>query len=237
MLLIPAIDLKNGKCVRLYQGKFDRETLYSDDPVSVAVSFEKRGARRLHVVDLDGAYIEKSPNFHIIRDICQSVSIPVECGGGIRDLDTANRFLNAGISEIILGTLVIKEPLKAAEIVKKCGPDRVQIGFDFKDDSIAVNGWKELVPGSVTDEINKWHEGGVSRFILTDITKDGTMEGPNIEALRTIAATTEAHITAAGGVSKPDDIKELAALEPLGVDRVISGKAIYENTIRLEDFL
>ncbi|MFC1553781.1 1-(5-phosphoribosyl)-5-[(5-phosphoribosylamino)methylideneamino]imidazole-4-carboxamide isomerase [candidate division KSB1 bacterium] len=236
MLLVPAIDIKQRRCVRLYQGKYEKETEYNLDPVAVAVDFRKRGAKRLHVVDLDGAVKDKSSNLDIIRDICSNVDIPVEMGGGIRDIKSAKEIIDLGISEVILGTLVIKSPDTAVEIIKELGPERIQIGFDYSGDHIAVKGWQELVRGSVVNEIKKWQVYKVERYILTDITKDGTMIGPNVKSLKDIAEHTDVLITAAGGVSCPEDIEKLSSLENVGVDRVISGKAIYENKIRIEDY-
>jgi len=236
MMLIPAIDLKRGRCVRLYQGKYDRETAYSADPVRVARDFEKRGARRIHLVDLDSAVTGSSEHFPLIRKICRSVNIPVECGGGIRDNETAYRYLDAGAAEVILGTVVMRYPETALEILGDCGPDRVQIGFDFDGDNIFVKGWTEHIRSSVTGEIMRWKKHGIRRFILTDITKDGAMKGPNMRVLKAVAERTGGMITAAGGVSGREDIYRLAELEPLGIDRVISGKAIYEGAVLLEDF-
>ncbi|MFC1729846.1 1-(5-phosphoribosyl)-5-[(5-phosphoribosylamino)methylideneamino]imidazole-4-carboxamide isomerase [candidate division KSB1 bacterium] len=237
MILIPAIDLKQGRCVRLYQGNYKKETEYSKDPVTVARSFEESGAQKLHVVDLDGAVRGQSRNFPIIADICKAVSIPVECGGGIRDCATVQRFIDAGVSEVILGTIVLNNPDETLRAIKTCGADKILIGLDFQDDSLAVKGWKELIPGSVVDEINRWHSEGIRRVVLTDISRDGTMQGPNIPAFREIARSTEVYITAAGGISRPDDIHRMKELEPLGVDSVISGKAIYEKRVRIEDFI
>jgi len=237
MILVPAIDLKQGRCVRLFQGQYENETEYSRDPVKTAIGFEAQGAKRLHVVDLDGAVLGESGNFSVISEICAAVNIQVEIGGGIRDLKTAQRLLDAGVSEVILGTIVIQEPEEARLIIRECGADFVQVGLDFKENEIGVRGWREMVPGSVNDEIKKWQGEGISRFILTDITKDGTMNGPNIESLEEIARNAEAKITAAGGISCPQDVYTLQKLEKYGVDRVISGKAIYENKIMLKEFI
>lgn len=236
MLLIPAIDIRNGKCVRLFQGRFDKETVYSTDPVSVALDFENRGAKRLHVVDLDGAAGNPKKNLSIIRKICKSIQIPIECGGGIRDLKTAEMFIDSGVTEVILGTIVIKNPDKTRELIGKVGIEKIQIGLDYSGEKIAVSGWKELVKGSVNEEIEKWKNEGVKRFILTDVTRDGTMQGPGVSMLRKIAGKAHVKITAAGGVSGPEDITKLSELNDLGVDRVISGKAVYEGTIRIEDY-
>ena len=236
MLLIPAIDIRNGRCVRLYQGKFDKETVYNADPVSVALDFENRGAKRLHVVDLDGAAGYLKNNLSIIRKICENTQIPVECGGGVGDLKTAEAFISSGVSEVILGTIVIKKPDNARELIKNIGIDKIQIGLDYSGEKIAVSGWKELIKGSVCDEIEKWGNEGVQRFILTDITRDGTMLGPGFSLLRKIAGKVNVKITAAEGVSGPEDITKLSELETLGVDRVISGKAVYEGKIRIEDY-
>ncbi len=237
MELIPAIDIRVGRCVRLFQGKYDDVTEYGDDPVAVAQDFEARGATRLHVVDLDKAVIDTSSNFDIIANICRAVKMPVECGGGIRDSEYACQLIEAGVSEVILGTVVIKNPDLAEAIIESTGRQHVQIGLDFLEDKIAIKGWKELVEGSVIDEIKKWQNKGIQRYILTDINRDGAMTGPNIEAYRVIAEKTNTGITASGGVSKPEDIKQLLPLESFGVDRVISGKAVYEGTIRIEDFV
>jgi phosphoribosylformimino-5-aminoimidazole carboxamide ribotide isomerase len=237
MIVIPAIDIREGRCVRLFQGKYDEVTDYGDNPVGVARECEARGAKRIHVVDLDRAVKDSAGNFDIIKNICRSVAIPVECGGGVRTIQAAYDLIDAGVTEIIMGTVVIKDPDLTDKIIQSVGSDKVQIGFDFSGRKIAVKGWKELVEGSVVDEINQWHGRGVQRFIVTDINRDGTMEGPNIEAFRSIAEQTDVKITASGGVSKPEDIHQLRLLESSGVDRTISGKAIYEGTIMIEDFV
>ncbi len=237
MLLIPAIDIREGRCVRLFQGKYDEVSDYGGDPVAVAVEFEVRGAQRIHVVDLDRAVKDTGGNFDLIKNICGSVAIPVECGGGVRSPNAASDLIDAGAAEVIVGTVVIKDPEIADAIIQSVGSDRVQIGFDFSGTKLAVKGWKELVEGSIVDEINRWHGRGVQRFILTDITRDGTMEGPNIDAFQSIAEQTAVKITASGGVSKPEDIHQLQRLESSGVDRTISGKAVYEGTILIEDFV
>lgn len=237
MMLIPAVDLKQGRCVRLYQGKYDEETHYSSDPVQVAEKFQERGAKRIHVVDLDGAFTGSGTGYGIIESICSTVNIPIEVGGGIRTVETAVGLLEKGVAEVILGTVVLENQVASHEIISGCGPDRVQIGFDFRNDMLAVRGWEKLVSGNVVDEIKKWQDSGIQRFILTDVLRDGTLSGPNIDAYTNIAQSTDVKITAAGGISSAEDIKALLPLEENGLDRVISGKAIYENTIRLEDFI
>jgi phosphoribosylformimino-5-aminoimidazole carboxamide ribotide isomerase len=236
MLLIPAIDIKQGRCVRLYKGNYNSETSYGDNPCNIAVEFEKRGAKRLHIIDLDAAITEKSFNFPLVAEICKTVHIPIEFGGGVHTVKSAEKYLETGVSEVILGTIVVREPRIASEIIKICGNKYIQIGFDFLDKAIAVKGWQELIPLNVSNEILKWKDVGVERFILTDISKDGTLQGQNISVFYSIARKTQVKITVSGGISNPKDIEKLIQLESLGVDRVIVGKAIYEGTVTIEEF-
>ncbi len=234
MIVIPAIDIKEGRCVRLFQGNYEKETEYSSHPVETALRFQDAGAERLHLVDLDAAVMNDFSNLKIITDICRNVTIPVEFGGGIRSLEQAEMFFNLGVDEIILGTVVIKNPDEAEKIISSIGSDRVQIGLDYYGEMIAIRGWTELVSMSVIDEIIKWKKY-IRQFILTDVRRDGALTGPDTLNLKKIAEATGAYITASGGISSIEDIRILNNIEEFGINRIISGKAIYEKKIKLEE--
>ncbi len=232
MKIIPAIDIRQGKCVRLYQGDYNNETVFSDNPAKVASEFERAGAERLHVVDLDAAVTGKPQNLKVISSICEKTTVPVQFGGGICDYTTAKSVIDAGFSQVILGTILIKEPDKARELVLKLGIRRVYAGIDYSDGYIAVSGWKTLIKSSVIDEIRKW-QSCIKRFILTNVKRDGTMSGPDIGNLQKFAETSDVNITASGGVSSTKDIDELEKIEQFGIDSVIVGRAIYEGRVNI----
>ncbi|MBS1255927.1 MAG: 1-(5-phosphoribosyl)-5-[(5-phosphoribosylamino)methylideneamino] imidazole-4-carboxamide isomerase [Deltaproteobacteria bacterium] len=235
MLLIPAIDLKNGSCVRLLQGDADAETVYSDDPVSTACSFEKAGAKRLHLVDLDGAFQGKGANLPSIRAILQNVSIPVQIGGGLRSAEDIDRMLALGVSSVIVGTMAVKHPDVLENLIKIYPEDKIILGIDSRNRKVAVEGWKE---GTEIDDVEfalSWKKSGITRVVYTDISRDGMLSGPNMSALRNIAQQTGLKIVASGGVSSMHDLDQLKTLEAVGVDQVISGKAIYEGKFDLNE--
>ena len=235
MLIIPAIDLRNGKCVRLLQGRADAETVFSDDPVAMAVKWENKGARFLHLVDLDGAFTGAQKNLSVVKEIANAVSIPVELGGGIRDQEAVERVLQVGIQRAILGTSALKNPVFAAAMCREYG-DRIAVGIDAKDGMVATHGWTEVAEKSAVDFAVEMEQVGVKTIIYTDIKRDGMLTGPNIEATKKMAQTTEdVGIIASGGVSSLKDIGNLKTLESLGVTGVIIGKALYTGDIRLED--
>ena len=234
MKIIPAIDLKNGRCVRLLQGKEDQETVYGEDPVETALSFEEQGAEQIHLVDLDGAFRGESKNLEQVERIAQAVKVPVELGGGIRSLDDISRVFDLGVSFIIIGTIAVKNPKILEEAIQKF-ENQLILGLDAKDGKVAVSGWVEVTEFSDEEFANQWKQHGINRVIYTDISRDGMLTGPNLSSLRRMAIATGLKITASGGVSSLDDLKQLVELERDGVDEVIVGKAIYERQLDLRE--
>ena len=235
MLVIPSIDLRRGKCVRLVQGKADAETVYSDDPVAMAVKWQSKGARFLHVVDLDGAFTGAPKNLDVVKEIAEAISIPIEMGGGIRDQKTVKTVFQAGVQRVILGTSALRDPAFAEAMCREYG-DRIAVGIDAKDGMVAIRGWTEVGEKSAVYFAAEMEEAGVRTIIYTDIKSDGMLMGPNIEATKKIAqATQNVEIIASGGVSSLQDIRNLKVLGPLGVTGVIIGKALYTGDLQLED--
>lgn len=235
MLVIPAIDIKEGKCVRLKQGEFSQKTVYFDDPKEVAVQFQKFGAKRLHLVDLDGAKSGHSPNVDLIRGIRATLHISMQLGGGIRTLGQIADWLNSGMDQIIIGTLAIKQPQVMEEALQRFGPEKIILGVDARDGKVAVAGWQEVSEISAVDLIMNFKPHGLRRVIYTDISRDGMLSGPSIESTKQLAEHTKVKITASGGISGKSDLDALAELEPFGVDSVIIGRAFYERRILPED--
>ncbi|MFZ9068065.1 MAG: 1-(5-phosphoribosyl)-5-[(5-phosphoribosylamino)methylideneamino]imidazole-4-carboxamide isomerase [bacterium] len=234
MKIIPAIDLKNGRCVRLLQGKEDQETVYGEDPVETALSFEEQGAEQIHLVDLDGAFRGESKNLEQVERIAQAVKVPVELGGGIRSLDDISRVFDLGVNFVIIGTIAVKNPKVLEEAIQKF-ENQLILGLDAKDGKVAVSGWVEVTEFSDEEFANQWKQHGINRVIYTDISRDGMLTGPNLSSLRRMAIATGLKITASGGVSSLDDLKQLVELERDGVDEVIVGKAIYERQLDLRE--
>jgi len=232
--IIPAIDLKNGRCVRLLQGKEDQETVYGEDPVETALSFEEQGAEQIHLVDLDGAFRGESKNLEQVERIAQAVKVPLELGGGIRSLDDISRVFDLGVNFVIIGTIAVKNPKVLEEAIQKF-ENQLILGLDAKDGKMAVSGWVEVTEFSDEEFANQWKQHGINRVIYTDISRDGMLTGPNLSSLRRMAIATGLKITASGGVSSLDDLKQLVELERDGVDEVIVGKAIYERQLDLRE--
>ena len=237
MQIIPAIDLKNGKCVRLLQGKKDRETIYSDDPVRMALRWQREGATYLHLIDLDGAFEGQSLNVEAIRSIVEATDVPAELGGGIRDMGTITRLLSLGLDRVILGTVAITEPDLVRRAIERFGPQKIVVGIDAKKGKVAVKGWEETSEVSAMELAWKMRNLGVERIIYTDISRDGMMTGPNVAATRELAQQSGLKVIASGGISSPEDVQKVAALEPYGVDAMIIGKALYEGAIDLKEAL
>lgn len=233
MLVIPAIDLRNGKCVRLVEGKLASETVYSDNPAEMARKWEELGAGFLHLVDLDGAFAGKPENIEAIRSIVSSVSVPLELGGGIRDMDTISQYLEMGISRVILGTAAVANPELVKVACARYGSERIVLGVDAKGARVAIQGWDSTVTKSAVELALEMKELGVSRIIYTDISRDGTLKGPNLENTRDIAEKTGLKVIASGGISCLEDIKAVKGLEQFGVEGVITGKAIYDGRLDL----
>ena len=234
MLLIPAIDLKNGFCVRLLQGESDKETVYSNDPAAMAVKFEEAGAKRLHLVDLDGAFQGKVANISSICSILNNVSIPVQIGGGLRTEEDIERMLALGVSAVIVGTMAVKRPDVLEKLLKKYTDEQIILGIDARNRKVSIEGWKESTEIQDVKFALRWKNSGIKRVVFTDISRDGMLSGPNLAALREMAEHTGLKIVASGGISSMDDLEQLKTLEPNGVDQAISGKAIYEGKIDLK---
>lgn len=229
MLVIPAIDIRNGKCVRLLQGDPDKETVYFNDPVAVAVNFEEQGARLIHVVDLDGAFSGEPVNVDMVREISNAVSVPVEIGGGIRTADAVEKYISAGISRIIIGTAIIKEGFRS--LLERFA-DYIIAGIDARDSRIATHGWKNISNIPAVDFIKDLRNSGINEIIYTDISTDGMLSGPNYKAIeRILNEVTGISLIASGGVASLEDITRLSAYVPAGLKGCIVGKAIYDGKI------
>ena len=232
MLLIPAIDLKDGKCVRLQQGDMNASTTFGEDPAAMARRWLEAGARRLHLVDLNGAFAGKPVNEGAVKSILRAVGddIPVQLGGGIRDLDTIERYLDDGISYVIIGTAAVKNPGFLKDACSAFG-GHIIVGLDAKDGKVAVEGWSKLTGHDVLDLAKKFEDYGAEAVIYTDIGRDGMLSGVNIEATVKLARTLRVPVIASGGLTGLPDIEALCAVEAEGISGVITGRAIYEGTI------
>lgn len=232
MLIIPAIDLKDGKCVRLFQGRADQVTVFSDDPVEVGLKWQGLGARLIHVVDLDGAFSGNQKNLEVIRRIKKVISVEIEVGGGIRDMERIETLLEMGINRVILGTIAMEKPELMKEACKRF-PGRIIAGIDAKDGLVAIKGWVELTGMKAIDLAMRMHDIGVWGIIYTDISRDGTMIGPNIDAMREMVEAVNVPVIASGGISSMEDIKRLASIR--GLYGAITGKALYAGAIDLKE--
>ena len=233
MILYPAIDLKDGECVRLKQGDMDDSTVYSKNPAKVAKLFERAGAKWIHVVDLNGAFEGKSVNEKTIKRIVQVLKIPIQLGGGIRTIEDIARVLSYGVSRVILGTVAVKDPEVVREAVMLYG-DKIAVGIDARDGKVAINGWVEKTEIKSIDFALQMKELGVKTIIYTDISKDGMMEGPNIKASKDLIDDTGLDIIVSGGISTLNDIRNSRVIGAAGV---ITGKAIYTGAIKMSDAL
>jgi phosphoribosylformimino-5-aminoimidazole carboxamide ribotide isomerase len=238
MQIIPAIDLKNGKCVRLVEGRENSAKVYDRDPVEVAQSYEQDGAALIHIVDLDGAFLGGvSENQKIIKAITRSLSIPVEVGGGVRSLANVETLIgNIGASYVIIGTLAVEQPEVVRQAVKQYG-GAIVVGIDARGRDVATRGWTESTSLDAFEFARQVADYDVERIIYTDITRDGKLEGVNVELTREIARVSGIRITASGGVASLQDIRRLCEIEADGVDSVIIGKALYENRFTLKEAL
>lgn len=234
MLLIPAIDLKDGQCVRLEQGDMDKATVFSGDPAAMALHWVAQGARRLHLVDLNGAFAGKPKNESAIKSILKAVGndIPVQLGGGIRDLETIERLLDDGLQTVIIGTAAVKNPGFLQEACTAFN-GHIMVGLDAKDGKVATDGWSKLTGHEVIDLAKKYEDYGVEAIIYTDIGRDGMLQGINIEATLKLAQSVRIPIIASGGLTNLHDIDALCAIENEGVMGVIAGRAIYNGNIDL----
>jgi phosphoribosylformimino-5-aminoimidazole carboxamide ribotide isomerase len=236
MLIIPAIDLKNGQCVRLYQGDFNQVTVYDENPVNMALRWEREGAQFLHLVDLDGAVQGEFVNRQAVKSIIEAVNIPVQLGGGIRNIVRIKELLDLGINRVILGTAALKDPDLVKEAVNQFG-EQIVLGLDAKNGKVAINGWLEEGEDDYIAFALKMRELGIGRVIYTDIALDGTLKGPNLMNTKKLAIETGLKVVASGGVSSYEDIENLMALESYGVEASIVGKAFYTENISLPKVL
>lgn len=236
MLLIPAIDLKDGHCVRLRQGLMEDATIFSEDPAAMAKHWLDQGARRLHLVDLNGAFAGKPKNLAEIKAILKVVGndIPVQLGGGIRDLNTIEKYLDAGLKYVIIGTAAVKTPGFLHEACDAF-PGNIIVGLDAKDGKVAIDGWSKITGHDVIDLAKRFQDYGVESVIYTDIGRDGMLNGVNIEATVRLAQALTIPVIASGGLTNMDDIRALCAVEAEGVQAAITGRAIYEGTINFAD--
>ncbi len=232
MILFPAIDLKGGKCVRLYKGDMAQATVFNDSPGDQAVQFVKAGARWIHVVDLDGAFAGKSVNADAVRAILKNANVPVQLGGGIRDDDAIAAWLDAGVTRVILGTIALKDP----DFVKracKTFPGKIVVGIDARGGHVAVQGWAETSDMLAVDLARKFEDSGVAAIVYTDIDRDGALQGPNVDATVAMAKAVSIPVIASGGVSSLDDLAVLKRHAKDGIAGVISGRALYDGRIDL----
>ncbi|MBF0371380.1 MAG: 1-(5-phosphoribosyl)-5-[(5-phosphoribosylamino)methylideneamino]imidazole-4-carboxamide isomerase [Magnetococcales bacterium] len=239
MIVIPAIDLKDGECVRLFQGDMNQDTVYSDDPGAMAGKWQGLGCERLHVVDLNGAFAGKPVNAEAIRSILAALDIPMQLGGGIRNLDTIETCLEMGIFRVILGTIACQDPSLVREACR-LHPGRVSVGIDARDGKVAVQGWSEMTNIAAVDLARQFEDAGVAEIIFTDISRDGALSGPNIEATRSLAETVSIPIILSGGISSLEDIKASAKnAGPFAnggkISGAITGKALYDGRLDFQE--
>ncbi|MFW6134022.1 MAG: 1-(5-phosphoribosyl)-5-[(5-phosphoribosylamino)methylideneamino]imidazole-4-carboxamide isomerase [Elusimicrobiota bacterium] len=234
MIVIPAIDLRNGKCVRLTQGKISNETVYSNNPLLVAKLWQAQGAKRIHIVDLDGAFSGEMKNQDIILKITKEIDVPVEVGGGIRDNETIEKLIENGIDKIILGTSAISDKELLKESLKKFG-QKIIVGIDSSSGRVAVKGWKDVTSIWATSLVKEMEDIGVKEIIVTDIKKDGTMRGPNIRWIKKIASKVHIDVIVSGGISSIKDINRIKNLNLENIRGVIIGKALYRDNLTLPE--
>lgn len=236
MLVIPAIDLKDGKCVQLQQGLMDKSTIFSEHPSEMARKWIDQGAKRLHLVDLNGAFSGKPINEAAIKSIVSEVNneIPIQLGGGIRNLDTVENFLNSGVDSVIIGTAAVTNPGFLHEACFSF-PGQIIVGLDAKDGDVAINGWEKMTGHNVVDLAQKFEDYGVESIIYTDIGRDGMLAGVNIDATVKLSAALKIPVVASGGVSNLDDIKALCEVANIGIRGVITGTAIYKGTLNFKE--
>ncbi|MEA2452531.1 MAG: phosphoribosylformimino-5-aminoimidazole carboxamide ribotide isomerase [Actinomycetota bacterium] len=224
----PAVDISDGRCVRLLQGRFGSETVYSDDPVKVALGLASAGARWLHIVDLDGAKTGIRANRELVLEVVKRASCPVQAGGGLRSLDDVEEIIAAGANRAVLGTVALEDPDEMARACKRYG-ERIAVSLDARSGELATHGWTVGSGVPVEDAVKAFAEAGVSLFIYTDVSRDGAMTGPDVEGLQRLTELTDVPVVASGGVASLDDVRTIAALQNDGVSGVIVGRALYEG--------
>ncbi|HEY9751608.1 MAG TPA: 1-(5-phosphoribosyl)-5-[(5-phosphoribosylamino)methylideneamino]imidazole-4-carboxamide isomerase [Coleofasciculaceae cyanobacterium] len=236
MEVIPAIDLLEGRCVRLYQGDYNQAETFNQDPVAVARQWVTQGITRIHVVDLDGAKAGHPVNLSTITAIAAAIDIPIQVGGGLRDRQSVAELLDRGVQRVILGTIAVEQPDLVTQLCQAF-PGQIVVGIDARNGQVATRGWLETSSVRATDLAQQMAAAGVAAIIYTDIHRDGTLQGPNLEALRELANATPVPVIASGGVSSITDLLSLLALEPQGVEGVIVGRALYTGDVNLKDAL
>lgn len=236
MKIIPAVDIKGGRCVRLTQGRENQETVYSDDPQAMAEYWDEQGAQLIHVVDLDGAFQGLPKNANIIKNIIYSSTVDIQVGGGIRTLEAIASYISAGAYRVILGTIAHEEPDFVAEACKQF-PGKIMIGIDARDGNVAVKGWTEVSEQKAADLAQAMEPMGVAGFIFTDISRDGMLQGPNLDSIRQFARATSLPVIASGGISGIQDVVSLLSLESEGVEGMITGKALYDKRLDFKEAL
>lgn len=229
--VIPAIDLKEGRCVRLTQGKFEQEEVFSQYPVEMARHWQKQGASRLHVVDLDGAKDGEPRNISLIKEMVAALEIPVQLGGGIRTQEIMKEYLTAGVERVIVGTMALENPELVKEAVNRFGSDKIVVGVDAKKGKVAVKGWLETSKQTVGETIKRLKEVGINTFIYTDISRDGMLTGPDLKGLKELIELRDIELIASGGVSSREDLQQLSEI---GIESAIVGKALYTGKIDYE---
>ncbi len=237
MIVIPAIDLLNGRCVRLTQGQEKDSTVYSHDPAEIALQFQKQGAAYLHLVNLDGAFGRENRNIESIKTILGTVDIPVELGGGLRHYEDACKWIDIGITRVILGTLAVSHPLIIKQLIDSFGPERVVAAIDAKNNRVMVKGWTEATSFTPVELGKHLDNLGLRRIIYTDISRDGVLEGPNLSAVDDLARQLEMPTIASGGFSSLEHFSQLTSLNNEYIEGAIVGKALYENKIELPDIV
>jgi phosphoribosylformimino-5-aminoimidazole carboxamide ribotide isomerase len=234
MLIIPAVDIKDGKCVRLLQGRMDQETVFSEDPSAMARKWAQAGAKLIHVIDLDGAFAKRPQNMNAIEKLVKSVNVPVQLGGGIRNLETIRMVIEKGVDRVIIGTQAVQSPdFVNAACEKFTG--RIVLGIDARNGQVAIEGWSQTTHVSAIELANQFEDSGLAAINFTDIHRDGMLTGPNLEEIRSLAEATRIPVVASGGVSDITDIQRLLALESAGVVGVIVGKALYKGSLDLNE--
>ena len=230
--VIPAIDLIDGRCVRLYQGDYSLQTTYDDDPAGVAKRWENLGARRIHVVDLDGARAVEPQNLDVVRSIADAVSVPVQMGGGVRTIESVQEVLDSGVDRVMLGTVAVRDPDIVTSACERFGSDAVVVAIDSRDGKVAVSGWTDGSETSATDLLRLMMDAGVRTFLCTDILRDGTLAGPDYDLMRSLVVIAGAGVIAAGGISTLDHLRDLAYI---GVGGAVIGRALYTGDIDLAE--
>lgn len=235
MIILPAIDLLDGRVVRLEQGIEESAKVYSDDPLAFARQFEEAGAKIIHVVNLDGAFGRPQKNVEIIEKLSRELNIPIELGGGIRTPDQVGFWLNRGISRVIIGSAAVNDPSMVEKVILKYGNEAIVVGIDMKDGKVAVHGWQDVTETNGVELASRMQHAGLSRVIITDIATDGMLTGPKLDSMIEVAKQTGLSVIASGGISKLDDLGLISEQESAGIEGVIVGKAIYENRLTVKE--